>query len=91
MTEMLQGEIAKVEVLVQAAVALMALIMVVVVWAKTKAFVPTLGAVLFGAVVVWAVNNVDFLQQKVDEEFQAVAVAESAAAMVDESVVALGA
>jgi hypothetical protein len=70
MTELLHGEISKVQVLVQAGVALMALIMIVVVWAKSKAFVPTLGAVLFGALVVWAVNNAEFLEQKVGEEFE---------------------
>lgn len=70
MTELLHGEISKVQVLVQAGVALMALVMIVVVWAKSKAFVPTLGAVLFGALVVWAVNNAEFLEQKVGEEFQ---------------------
>ena len=71
MTELLHGEIAKIEALVQAGVALMALIMIAVIWARTKAFVPTIGAVLFGAIVTWSVHNVDFLQQKVDEEFQA--------------------
>lgn len=71
MTELLHGEIAKVESLVQAAVALMALIMVIVVWVRTKAFVPTIGALLFGAVMTWAINNVDFLEQKVSEEFDA--------------------
>lgn len=70
MTELLHGEIAKVEGLVQAGVALLAMIMVVAVWVRSKAFVPTLGAVLFGAVVTWAVHNVDFLQTKVNEEFQ---------------------
>jgi hypothetical protein len=68
-TELLHSEIVKVEGLVQAGVALMALIMIVVVWARTKAFVPTIGAVLFGALVIWAVRNVDFLQQKVNDEF----------------------
>jgi hypothetical protein len=70
MTDLMHAEILKVEALVQAGVALMALIMVVVVWARTKAFVPTIGAVLFGAVMTWAVNNADFLQQKVNDEFQ---------------------
>jgi len=70
MTELLHAEIAKVEGLVQAGVALLAMIMVVAVWVRSKAFVPTLGAVLFGAVVTWAVHNVDFLQSKVDQEFQ---------------------
>ena len=69
MTDLLQGEITKIESLVQAGVGLMALVMIAVVWARTKAFVPTLGAVLFGAIVTWAVNNSSFLEQKVDEEF----------------------
>jgi len=69
-TDLMHSEIVKVEGLVQAGVALMALIMIVVVWVRTKAFVPTIGAVLFGAVVTWAVHNVDFLQQKVNDEFQ---------------------
>ena len=71
MTELLHGEIARVESLVQAAVALMALIMVIVVWVRTKAFVPTIGALLFGALMTWAINNVAFLEQKVGEEFDA--------------------
>lgn len=75
MTELLHGEIARVESLVQAAVALMALIMVIVVWVRTKAFVPTIGALLFGALMTWAINNVAFLEQKVGEEFEAGAVA----------------
>lgn len=74
MTELLHGEIAKVQSLVQAGVALLALIMVVAVWVRSKAFVPTLGALLFGAVVTWAVHHVDFLQTKVDQEFQSLPV-----------------
>jgi len=68
--ELLNDKIADVEGLVRAFVGLMALVMVIVVWVRTKSFVPTLGAVLFGAFVIWAVNNVAFLEQKVDEEFQ---------------------
>ena len=70
MTDLLHSEIVKVEALVQAGVGLMALVMIVVVWVRTKAFVPTIGAVLFGALVTWSVHNVDFLQQKVNDEFQ---------------------
>jgi hypothetical protein len=69
MTELLHAEIAKVESLVQAGVGLLALVMIVAVWVRTKAFVPTLGAVVFGAVVTWSVHNVAFLQSKVDQEF----------------------
>lgn len=70
MTNLLHAEIVKIQALVQAGVGLMALVMIVVVWARTKAFVPTIGAVLFGAVVTWSVHNADFLQQKVNDEFQ---------------------
>lgn len=70
MIELLNDKIADVEGLVRAFVGLMALVMVIVVWVRTKSFVPTLGAVLFGAFVIWAVNNVAFLEQKVEEEFE---------------------
>lgn len=74
MTDLLLAEIAKGEILVQAVIGLMGLVMIVAVWARTKSFVPTLGAVLFGAIVNWAVLNSDFLEAKVNEEFQSLPV-----------------
>jgi hypothetical protein len=71
--QLLSDKIADVEGLVRAFVGLMALVMIIVVWVRTKSFVPTLGALLFGAFLIWGVNNVDFLEQKVDEEFQGMA------------------
>jgi len=68
--QLFSDKIADVEGLVRSLVGLMALVMIIVVWARTKSFMPTLGALLFGAVVIWGVNNVDFLERKVDEEFQ---------------------
>jgi hypothetical protein len=68
--ELLSDKIADVEMLVRAGITLMALIMVGLVWAKTKSFVPVVGALLLGALVIWGVNNVHFLEQKVDEEFR---------------------
>ncbi len=73
MIQLLSDKIADVEGLVRAFVGLMALVMIIVVWVRTKSFVPTLGALLFGAFLIWGVNNVDFLEQKVDEEFQGMA------------------
>lgn len=70
MIELFNGKIAEVQALVQSGVGLMALVMVGVVWAKTKAFVPTMGALLFGAIVIWGVHNTDFLQRKVGEDLQ---------------------
>jgi hypothetical protein len=40
------------------------------VWARTKSAVPTVGAVVLGAVVVWGVSNIDFVQQKVDQDIR---------------------
>jgi hypothetical protein len=71
--QLLSEKIADVEGLVRAVVGLMALVMIIVVWVRTKSFVPTLGALLFGAFLIWGVNNVDFLEQKVGEEFQGMA------------------
>ena len=70
MTELLAQEIERIQLLVQAAVVLMATVMVIGVWARTKAIVPTAGAIVFGALVVWAVHNVAFLQGKIGEEFE---------------------
>lgn len=78
MIDLLSSKLADVEGLIQSAIAVMALVMVISVWARSKALVPTLGAVMFGALVVWGVNNVEFLEQKVDEEFQS-----SSAALVE--------
>jgi len=67
--DLLHGELFKIEGLIQAAVSVAALAMVLYVWVKTKAVVPVVGAVLFGALITWAVHHSDFLQQKVDQEF----------------------
>jgi len=54
--------------LVTAGVVLMAIVMVVATWARTRAFVPTIGAIVFGAFVIWAVNNVDFIEEQIGED-----------------------
>jgi hypothetical protein len=60
--------IAEAQDLVTAAVVLIAIAIIVSTWARTRAFVPTLGAIIFGALVVWAVRNVDFLQDQIGED-----------------------
>jgi hypothetical protein len=67
--DLLADKIADLESLVRAAITLMALGFVGVVWARTKSFVPVVGALLLGALVVWGINNVDFLERKIGEEF----------------------
>ena len=69
MIDLLADKIADLESLVRAAITLMALGFVGVVWARTKSFVPVVGALLLGALVVWGINNVDFLERKIGEEF----------------------
>jgi hypothetical protein len=56
--------------LVTAAVVLVAIVIIVSTWARTRALVPTLSAIFVGALVVWAVRNVDFLQEQIDEDIR---------------------
>ncbi|HEY3140221.1 MAG TPA: hypothetical protein VGJ86_03785 [Acidimicrobiales bacterium] len=68
MIDLLTNLINRAETVVVAFVALMAMAMVVVTWARTRAFVATLGAVLFAVFVTWAVRNVDLLEEQVNED-----------------------
>ncbi len=56
--------------LITAAVVLVAIGVIVSTWAKTRALVPTLSAIFVGALVVWAVRNVDFLQEQIGEDIR---------------------
>lgn len=38
-------------------VLLLAIVMVIMVWFKTKSFAPTIGAILFGGFMLWGVYN----------------------------------
>ena len=44
------------------------MVFVVATWVRTKSMVPTLGAILLGAVVIWGVNNFDMLENQVNED-----------------------
>ena len=68
MIDLVSNLIQRAETVVVAFVALMAIAMVVVTWARTRAFVPTLGAVLFAMFVTWATHNVDFLESQIGED-----------------------
>ena len=50
------------------AIYLVAIIAVAVVFHKTRAFAPTLAVLLLAAVVIFGVNNPDFLQGKVGQD-----------------------
>lgn len=53
---------------VRSAVMLLAVVMVITVWLKTKALAPTLSAILFGGFMAWGANNTDVLENLVGDE-----------------------
>ncbi len=70
MIEILRSLLEDVESIVLALVTVMAILFVVMTWVNTKSLVPVLGAVLLGAVVIYGVQNYDFLQTQVREDFE---------------------
>ena len=68
MIDLVSNLIERAQSVVVAFVALMAIAMVVATWVRSRAFVPTLGAVLFGMFVTWAVHNVDFVERQIGED-----------------------
>ena len=65
-------EINQAQTVVQAGVVLLGIGVVVATYARTKAIVPTLGALLFAAVVIWSVNNTGWFEDKIGQEFEGV-------------------
>ncbi|HEY7069115.1 MAG TPA: hypothetical protein VH479_03335 [Acidimicrobiales bacterium] len=68
MLEIINNFIQSFQVLVAAGILLLAIVFVGMTWIRTRSVAPTLGAVLLGAVVVWGVNNIDVLENKVNED-----------------------
>lgn len=68
MLRIINNFIASFQVLVIAGILLLAIVFVGMTWIRTRSLAPTLGAVLLGAVVVWGVNNMDVLEDKIDED-----------------------
>lgn len=69
MLDWAMAEIHQAQVLVQAAVALIGLVIVAHTYVKTKAVVPTVGALLFLFFVMWALRNASWFDQKINDEF----------------------
>ena len=68
MLEIIENFIGSFTVLVQAGIALLAIVFVGMTWARTRSLAPTIGAVLLGAVVVWGVNNMALLERNINED-----------------------
>lgn len=62
-------EIHRAEVLVQGVIALIGIGTVAYTYVKTKAVVPTVGALIFAFFVVWAIHNASWFDQKIGDEF----------------------
>lgn len=69
MFKVFNGVIEDAEYLMNAAIIVMATWFVVWTWFRTKALVPTLGALLLGAVVIFGVSGFDTtLKNRIDED-----------------------
>lgn len=62
------AKVVQIKALVIAVAALLAVVAVVLTWWRTKAAVPTLVTLLLAGLVLYAVNNMDFFQKKVESE-----------------------
>lgn len=68
MVDILDDMMADAENLLVAVVAVMAVWFVVWTWIRTRSIVPVLGSLVVGAVVLWGVYNMDYLQNRVDDD-----------------------
>lgn len=68
MLEIMNNLITRVEVLLIAAVVVMAVWFVVWTWVRTRSLVPVISALLLGAVIIWGVTNYADLSGYVDED-----------------------
>lgn len=68
MSEFLIDMIAKAELVILAAIGAAATLYVAAVWWRTKALVPTVTAIIMAGVVLYAVNNVESLQQGIQDD-----------------------
>ena len=58
------------EFLIKLVIGLMGFVFILLTAARTRAIVPTVGALLFAMFVGWAVWNADVFQDKIDEDFR---------------------
>lgn len=73
MTQWLTQEILKLQQVAEGGVVLLVILVVIATYAKTKAIVPTLGALVFGFVVIWAVHNTGWFETRIGQEFNGLA------------------
>jgi hypothetical protein len=65
---MLDGMMGDAKSLLIGALILMAIAFVIMTWARTRSLVPTLGALLLGAIIIAGVNNYTDIREEVDRD-----------------------
>ena len=61
-------KLAEIRQLIQAGLVVAAMLFVAHVWWKTKALIPTLGAMLLAGAVLWGTANIQWFQDRIGEE-----------------------
>jgi hypothetical protein len=70
MFDILDGFVDSAENTIQGAMVVVAIAFVAMTWMRTKSLMPTLGALLLGAVVLYGVNNFRELSERVEEDVE---------------------
>ena len=68
MPNMLNGMMQDAKGLILGAIVLMAMVFVIMTWARTRSLVPTLGSLLLGAVVIGGVAKYTTLRNEVEDD-----------------------
>ncbi|HEU5001268.1 MAG TPA: hypothetical protein VFW71_00625 [Actinomycetota bacterium] len=62
------GKLAEIRQLIQAGLVVAGILFIGHVWWKTKALVPTIGAVLLSGLVLWSTANIEWFQNEIGQE-----------------------
>ncbi len=68
MIDFLNSEISAVGGLLQNGISVMAIAFVGIVFWRSKALAPTLGALFLAGAVIWGVNNISWFERQIDKE-----------------------
>lgn len=72
MVDWMTVKLAEIQKLVQAGLVVVAIAFVGHTWWKTKAFVPTVGALLLSGVVLWGTSNIQWFQDEIGKEMHSI-------------------
>jgi len=65
-------KLAEVRQLIQAGLVVAAVLFIAHVWWKSKALIPTLGAILLAGAVLWATANVQWFEDEIGKEMHSI-------------------